>query len=58
MSAKLLACVSEEFLYISLLSFSKEKTFVNLLRLVQQSKQSFTLAAYSLRAKNAFLSLG
>ena len=55
--AKLMAYVLEELLANFLLSFTQEKTFVSLLRLIQQGKQYLTLALYSLWAKDAFLSL-
>lgn len=55
--AKLMAYVLEELLANFLLSFTQEKTFVSLLRLIQQGKQYLTLALYSLWAKEAFLSL-
>lgn len=52
-----MAYVLEELLANFLLSFTQEKTFVSLLRLIQQGKQYLTLALYSLWAKEAFLSL-
>ena len=52
-----MAYVLEEFLVSFLLSFTQEKTFVSLIRLIQQSKQYPTLALYSLWANDAFLSL-
>ena len=55
--AKLMAYVLEELLANFLLSFTQEKTFVSLLRLIQQGKQYLTLALYSLWAEDAFLSL-